>query len=44
MKNAIFIMLLMSFSLTSFSNCFETIGKAYNIDPLLLESIALNES
>lgn len=44
MKNAIFITLVMSFPLTSLSNCFETVGKAYSIDPLLLESIALTES
>lgn len=44
MKSAIFITLVMSFPLVSLSNCFETVGKAYSIDPLLLESIALTES
>lgn len=44
MKKMLFIIYLFSFPSTILANCFNSVGKAYNIDPLLLESIALNES
>ncbi|EEZ1118437.1 lytic transglycosylase, partial [Escherichia coli] len=42
-KKAILSIILIS-NFCYASDCFETTGKAYNIDPLILKAIAWNES